>query len=68
MAAEIILESIAIDGRFKHLHTYYIIDADVADALRRDGHAALGRVGIDSRYSTVTKLASMPFAVSILTR
>ena len=47
MAAEIIVESIAIDGRFKHLHTYYIIDADVADALRRDGHAALGRVGID---------------------
>ena len=49
MAAEIKLERIAIDGRFKHLHTYYIIDADVADALRRDGHAALGRVGIDSR-------------------
>ena len=49
MAAEIKLESIGIDGAFKHLHTYYIIDADVADALRRDGHAALGRVGIDSR-------------------
>ena len=49
MAAEIIVENIAIDGAFKYFHTYYIIYADVADALRRDGHAALGRVGIDSR-------------------